>query len=281
MLSGEEIYRAALIMVKKGISHIRLTGGEPLLRKDVIHIVEKLNALREFGLERISMTTNGFYLANYVDSLKKSGLDDINISIDSIDPAVFHEMTGSDLSPVLEGVKAAKNTGIPIKINCVLVAGKNSNGILELMEWAYENKLPLRFIEYMPLDNGSGWERGKVFSEDDVLEVIGSRFNVEKLPRDSRPATRYKVNNDFEIGFISTVSKPFCESCDRLRITAAGELYTCLFSNKGARLKEYLDESHESELEKIITTAVWHKGKGFMEGGNDSSREMTMHMIGG
>jgi cyclic pyranopterin phosphate synthase len=281
MLSAEEIYRIASIMVRKGIRHIRLTGGEPLLRKDVTHIVERLNALRNVGLERISMTTNGFYLSRYAEPLKKSGLDDINVSVDSIDPDVFRKMTGSDLSPVLEGVMAAKKAGIPIKLNCVLVAGENSAEILDLIEWARRYNFPLRFIEYMPLDNGGGWNRDKVFSEDDALAVIRAKHSVEKLPRDNSPATRYKIHNDYEIGFISTVSKPFCESCDRLRITASGELYTCLFSNKGVSLKDYFSLENEVDLEAVIATTVWHKGKGFRESRNDSSRAITMHMIGG
>jgi cyclic pyranopterin phosphate synthase len=151
ILSFEELYRFCEVMIKLGITQIRLTGGEPLMRKGLVNFIYTLNTLRPSGLQRVSMTTNAYYLEKYAVELKQAGLDDLNISLDSIDPDTFFKMTQKPLTPVLKGIEAAKAANIPIKLNCVLVYGENHQEILSLTEWAYQNDFELRFIEYMPM----------------------------------------------------------------------------------------------------------------------------------
>lgn len=281
ILSFEELYRFCEIMVKLGINQIRLTGGEPLMRKGVVNFVKTLNQLRAFGLQRISMTTNAYYLEKYAFDLKLAGLNDLNISLDSIDPETFFKMTQKPLQPVLNGISVAKQVGIPIKLNCVLVNGQNDNEILPLTEWAMQNDLELRFIEYMPLDQPEHWQREKVVIEDEIIRVLSSRFVIEKLERNHDPATIYTLDQHYKLGIISTISKPFCQSCDRLRLTATGELFTCLFANTGTSIRSLLANADEKQLIDTILNTVWHKKAGYIAYQVAPIRKITMHSIGG
>ena len=159
ILSFEELLTFCEMMVSLGIRHIRLTGGEPLMRQGVVNFIDALNRLKPHGLERISMTSNAFYLNKYARALKETGLDDLNISLDSIHADTFMNMTKRPIAPVLEGIAAAQQANLPIKLNCVLVAGQNDHEVLELTQWAYQQKIALRFIEYMPLDQPKHWQR--------------------------------------------------------------------------------------------------------------------------
>lgn len=282
VLTIEEIVQLARVMVRDGITHIRLTGGEPLLRRGLVECVSALNALRPLGLERISMTSNASLLAPLAPQLKAAGLDDLNISLDSVDPATFLHMTGRTLAPVVDGIDAAVAAGLPVKLNAVLLREDNGAQIVALVEWARARGLPLRFIEYMPLDAPGRWQREQVVSEADILDALRERFDIAAIPRSNDPATRYRLDGRYEIGIISTVSNPFCASCDRLRITATGELYTCLFSATGKPLREMLraGASEESLLE-AIRDAVWHKDRGYAAKQGPVERPLTMHAMGG
>lgn len=281
ILTFEEIIFVCKIMIPLGISHIRLTGGEPLMRKDIVQLITALNALRPLGLKRISMTTNAYYLAEYAQALKNSGLDDLNISLDSIRPETFLAMTKKPLAPVLKGITAALESGIPIKLNCVLVAHQNEQEIVEITQWAYRHQIPLRFIEYMPLDQPKQWQLQNVITEDSVLSHLEPHFNIEKQPRSHDPATIYRLNQHYPLGIISTISKPFCQTCDRLRLTAQGELFTCLFAATGTPLRELIQTKNIADLRQHIKTAVWYKDAGFITQPIAPSRKITMHAIGG
>lgn len=281
ILSFEELFTFSRHMVQLGIQHIRLTGGEPLMRQGVVHFIKSLNTLRALGLQRISMTTNAYYLAKHAQALKAAGLDDLNISLDSIRPDTFLKLTQRPLLPVLNGITAAQAAGLPIKLNCVLLAGQNDTEIVELTQWAYSKGIPLRFIEYMPLDAPDHWQREKVVTEDEVIAQLKPYFQLERQPRHNDPATIYLLNGQFELGIISTISKPFCQTCDRLRLTATGELYTCLFAQQGTPLRALLRQNNISLLQQSILQAVWHKKAGYMSHQHTPSRKITMHTLGG
>lgn len=281
LLSFEELLKFCRIMVGLGIEHIRLTGGEPLMRQEIVHFIENLQALKSIGLKRISMTSNAFYLKKYAFALKQAGLDDINISLDSIQPDTFLSMTKKHIEPVLQGIAAALQAGLKIKLNCVLLANKNANEIVQLTQWAYQQQLPLRFIEYMPLDQLEHWQRNKVVTEDEIVQQLQPYFHIKKQQRQHDPATIYRLNDGYDLGIISTISKPFCQSCDRLRLTATGELFTCLFANTGTPLRSLLQQGQEQFLLATIQQAVWHKKAGFIDHQQAPVRKISMHAIGG
>lgn len=282
VLTIEEIAQLARVMVLDGITHIRLTGGEPLLRRGLLACVRALDALRPLGLQRISMTSNASLLAPLAGPLRVAGLDDLNISLDSVDPATFAQMTGRELAPVIAGIDAAVAAGLPVKLNAVLLRDDNGGQIGALVDWARARSLPLRFIEYMPLDAPGRWQREQVVSEAEILDALRERFAVEPLLRSHDPATRYRLDGAYEIGVISTISNPFCASCDRLRITATGELYTCLFAPRGTALRDRLRAgAGDDELLDIIRDAVWHKDRGYAARQGPVERPITMHAMGG
>ncbi|RZA05211.1 MAG: GTP 3',8-cyclase MoaA, partial [Moraxellaceae bacterium] len=206
---------------------------------------------------------------------------DLNISLDSINPDTFLKMTKRPLEPVLEGIAAAQQAGIPLKLNCVLLADDNAHEIVALTQWAYQQQIPLRFIEYMPLDEPDHWARRKVVTEDQIIQQLQPFFKIEKQPRQHEPATIYRLNDQFDLGVISTISKPFCQTCDRLRITATGELFTCLFANTGTPLRPYLAQMDTTLLQHTISQAVWYKDAGFIGNAKAPVRKISMHAMGG
>lgn len=285
LLSFEEITRLAGIFVTRlGITNIRLTGGEPLLRKDLAALISALQPLREHGLERISMTSNAALMPAHAPRLKAAGLDDVNISLDTLDEQRFAELSGGRGKPgeVIAGIEAAISAGLPVKLNSVVMRDHNEQDVIPLVEWAMERSLPLRFIEFMPLDSGQEWNRSKVVSEDEILDVLGDRYRIEQQPASSDPATYYLINNEYRLGVIPTISKPFCRSCDRLRLTATGELYACLFSATGRDLRSPLrDGADDERLEATIRGHVWHKEAGYALNPGYVERPISMHALGG
>jgi len=281
-LSRPDLLRLVRLFVQRGIRNIRLTGGEPLLRPELAEIIADLSSLRPLGLERISMTTNGSRLAQMLPALKAAGLDDLNISLDSVDPQRFRELTGAELAPVLAGIDAAEDLGVPFKLNSVLVRGHNESDILPLTAWAKARAIPLRFIEYMPLDAPGRWQQQAVVSEAEVLATLRTQYCVEPLPRGSEPATLYRLDGDYPLGIISTVSNPFCSTCDRLRLTVRGELYTCLFARNGTDLGALLRQgASDADLVQRIGGAVWNKEAGYAAHRAPVERPITMHTLGG
>jgi len=283
LMDKAELLRLVGLFVRTlGISELRLTGGEPLLRADVPQLVSALGALRSEGLQRIALTSNGVRLAPVAAALKDAGLDDLNLSIDAITPETFTALTRGQLAPVLEGIAAASTAGLPIKLNCVVIKNANEAEVLPLTQWAKARGLPLRFIEFMPLDARKSWASEKVVSEDEIVALLSAHYHLKPLPRASDPAQYYSVNDDYRIGVISTISKPFCASCDRLRLDARGVLYTCLFSATGTDLLRPLRAgASDAELLALIRTAVWNKPAGYAEQPGYVERPITMHHLGG
>jgi cyclic pyranopterin phosphate synthase len=282
LLSREEIVRLAGLFVDNGIDQIRLTGGEPLLRRDLLDCVHALHALRSRGLGRLSMTTNASRIAPQAAQLVAAGIDDFNVSLDAVEPDVFHRLTLRDIAPVLDGIHALKEAGAAIKLNAVVVRGQNDDQVVPLLRWAMAQGLSLRFIEYMPLDAPGQWQRGSVFTEAEMIAAIQAQHRIEQQPRGHDPATPYLVDGHYPLGIISTVSNPFCSTCDRLRLTATGELFTCLFSPLGTPLGRFLrDGMADDVLHDRVRRAVWLKEAGYAARPGPVERPLTMHAMGG
>jgi cyclic pyranopterin phosphate synthase len=282
LLTREEMLLLAGLFVDAGIEAIRVTGGEPLLRADAVERVAALNSLRSRGLKRVSMTTNASRLAPLLERLRASGLDDLNISLDALDPGRFLALRGHRIEPVLESIAEALRQRVPFKLNAVLIRGENECEILPLTAWALERRIPLRFIEYMPLDAPGRWSREAVVGDDSVLATLRRRYRVESLPRANDPATEFLLDGHYRLGLITTVSKPFCSSCNRLRLTAVGDLYNCLFSKSAARIGASLRAGvATAELRSIIRSHVWTKEPGYVALRAPVERAIRMHAIGG
>ncbi|CAB1212373.1 GTP 3',8-cyclase MoaA [Acinetobacter bouvetii] len=295
LLSFEELYQFCDFMVRRGIEYIRITGGEPLMRQGVVHFVAQLQQLKKLGLKRISMTSNAHYLKKYAFALKQAGLDDLNISLDSLDAHQFKQLTQKDLAPVLEGIRAAQAVNLPIKINCVLMNGINDDQILPLAYWSVQQKIMLRFIEFMPLDGDRKWSSEHVVSEQQILDRLSTKFVVTQQRSDaaqstSEPARQYFIDGH-PIGIISTITNSFCGTCDRVRLTAQGEFYNCLFAPQGLNLKTEIkalnsyEPLSELSLDAALSQYIWNKESGFhaiqQRLKNQPSRKISMHMIGG
>jgi len=266
MLSYEEIEYVCDIFVELGIEKIRLTGGEPMMRRDIEQIIFKLAQLKERGLHDLALTTNGYFLPHRAESLKAAGLDRITISLDSLKRDVFKQMTGVDvLDRVLEGIKAAKHAGLqPIKINAVIVRGHNDDEVADFAAFAREHDVGVRFIEFMPLDSGHEWSRDDVVSGREIRERINGRFPLVRLDlhRGSETASRYGFADGApgEIGIIAPVTEPFCGACSRIRLTADGQIRTCLFSTVEHSLREVVrDGTSRAEIIDFVRTVVMKK----------------------
>lgn len=243
-LTPGEIKRVAGLFMQLGVTKIRITGGEPLLRRDVIEIVGSLSSLP--GLQDLALTTNGSRLAAQARDLREAGLKRITVSMDSLDEGVFRTMNGDrgGVAQVLEGIDAAQREGLsPIKLNVVIQKGRNEHTALDLLEHFRGTGIIVRFIEYMDVGTLNGWQAGEVVSSKVLLDRIAARWPLEALESNYRGevAKRYAfTDGQGEIGFISSVSEPFCGDCHRSRLSAEGTLYTCLFANRGTDLREPL-----------------------------------------
>ncbi|HSO73902.1 MAG TPA: GTP 3',8-cyclase MoaA [Blastocatellia bacterium] len=262
ILTFEEITRLASLFATLGVNKIRLTGGEPLLRKDLDTLIEKLSLIG--GIDDLCLTTNGALLEDQAPALVAAGLRRINVSIDTLDAAKFKMMTKrGDLERVLAGVFAAKRAGLqPIKINAVIERGLNDADIIPLVEFSREQGFAMRFIEYMDVGNSNNWINEKMVSKREIIERIDARFPLREVGRDqgSAPSVDYEfVDGGGDIGVIASVTEPFCASCTRARLTADGKLVTCLFSNHGHDLKALLRSgATDDELIEVISH-VWQK----------------------
>lgn len=243
VLSFEEIERLVRLFLDFGIEKVRLTGGEPLVRRDLHRLIARLAGVP--SLSDISLTTNGALLAEQADALYTAGLRRINVSIDTLNKDRFTALTKrGNLDDVLSGLFAAKRVGMsPIKLNAVIIRGTNDDEILPLVEFARSNGFEMRFIEYMDVGNVNAWILEKTVTKKEILEMVHARFPVREVGRahGSAPAVDYEfIDGAGEIGIIGSVTEPFCSSCTRVRLTADGKLVTCLFAESGFDLKSLI-----------------------------------------
>jgi len=289
MLSYEEIEYVCEIFVALGIEKIRLTGGEPMLRRDIETIIRKLAKLRSSGLQDLALTTNGYYLPERARSLKEAGLDRVTISLDSLKRDVFKRMTGVDvLDKVLAGLAAAKEAQLyPIKINAVIVRGHNEDEVADFAAFAREHDVKMRFIEFMPLDSGHEWSRKDVVSGKEIRERINERFPLVRLEvkRGSETSSRYRFADGApgEIGIIAPVTEPFCGACSRIRLTADGQIRTCLFSTIEHSLRDVVRSgaSRDEIVEYIESVVLKKEPRHFINDPGFVAPSRTMSFIGG
>lgn len=289
MLSYEEIEYVCEIFVSVGIEKIRLTGGEPMLRRDIETIIRKLSKFKANGLIDLALTTNGYFLPERARSLKEAGLDRVTISLDSLKGDVFKRMTGVDvLDKVLAGIAAAKEAGLdPIKINAVIVRGHNETEVADFAAFAREHDVQMRFIEFMPLDSGHEWARADVVSGKEIKERIDERFPLVKLAvnRGSETSARYRFADGApgEIGIIAPVTEPFCGACSRIRLTSDGQIRTCLFSTVEHSLRDVVRSgaSRAEVVEYIESVILKKEPRHFINDPNFVAPSRTMSFIGG
>ncbi len=263
LLSYEEITRLVALLGAMGVHDVRLTGGEPLVRRELWRLVEMLSALED--VHDLSLTTNGYLLARQVDDLADAGLRRVNVSLDTLVADRFFQLTRRDsLAQVLEGLEAAQARPElrPVKVNVVALRDFTEDEVLRFAEFARAEPYEIRFIEFMPLDADHAWTRDKVLPNAEIRDMIDAVYPLEPIGRKRHStARRYRfADGQGEIGFVSPVSEPFCGDCNRIRITAEGMLRTCLFSLHETDLREPLRSgATDAELEAVIREAVWAK----------------------
>ena len=285
ILTFEELTRLLGIFVGLGVRSIKVTGGEPTVRADLPTLVRMF---RDVGPDLdISITTNGVLLDRLATPLAEAGVDRATVSCDSLMRHRFAEMTRRDaLEKVLAGLRAAETAGLtPIKINTVVIGGTNDDELVEFARWSRETGFEVRFIEYMPLDAEHRWEREKVVPAARILETIDAAFPLEAAGHGAEPATSYRFADGARggIGVIASVTQPFCDTCNRLRITAEGQVRSCLFALEETDLREPMRAgASDEELAALIRTDVWRKWSGHRINHADFVQPArSMSMIGG
>jgi GTP 3',8-cyclase len=287
MLTDDELVRVVGVFVGLGVQQVRLTGGEPLLRRSLVDVVRRLSALEP--RPKIAMTTNGVGLDRLAQPLADAGLDRVNVSLDTIDPQEFADLTRRDrLHDVELGLKAAAAAGLaPVKINAVAMRGINDHSVADLLQWCLDRAYELRFIEQMPLDAQHGWDASTMISSEEIRDRLQERFELTPLPaadRGSAPAERFLVNGGpATVGIIASVSAPFCAACDRTRLTADGQVRNCLFSQRETDLLGPLRAgASDEELAALIQGEMWRKAPGHGIGSKDFVQpDRPMSAIGG
>ena len=266
VLTADEIIQVATVAVAAGISTFRLTGGEPLLWTDVVDVVRRLAQLRgPSGAVDVAMTTNGIRLVNMLPDLVDAGLTRLNVSIDTLDRQRFHELTRRDrLDDVRAGIAAAARSDLrPLKLNAVAMRGVNDDELIDLVDFAVAHDAEMRFIEQMPLDANHLWNRHEMVTRDEILNTLSTRWHLEAVSlRGGAPAERFLIDGGpATVGVIASVTAPFCGDCDRLRLTADGQLLNCLFSNAEYDLTAALRgaELDSAGIEKMLRQCVWSK----------------------
>ncbi|HHW36955.1 MAG TPA: GTP 3',8-cyclase MoaA [Bacillales bacterium] len=264
LLTFDEIVRISKLFASLGVEKIRLTGGEPLVRKDVHLLVERLNKID--GIQDIALTTNGVYLPKYAKVLKEAGLSRVNVSLDALDDELFGQINGRNVkvNAVLKGIDAALEAGLLVKVNMVVKKGMNDDQILPMAKYFKEKNINLRFIEFMDVGNSNGWDLSQVISKKEIVEVISKEIPVEPLDPNyfGEVASRYRyVDSTAEFGVISSVTDSFCSSCTRVRLSADGKIYTCLFAEKGFDLRALVRQEISDESLFQSLTDIWENRK--------------------
>lgn len=289
LLTFEEITRVARLVVGMGAVKLRLTGGEPLLRKDIEQLVAMLAGID--GVEDLAMTTNGYFLPQKAAALKAAGLQRVTVSLDSLDDAVFRQMNGNraGVAQVLAGISAAEAAGLrPIKINTVVRRGVNEGSLLPLAQLARERGWIVRFIEYMDVGTINGWRLDEVVPAREIVALIDAAMPLEAIESDypGEVAQRYRYRDGGgEIGFITSVTQPFCGACSRLRLSPEGQFFTCLFGSKGTDIRSPLREGADDATLQTIIGAMWgRRTDRYSEIRSQQTREnpkVEMYHIGG
>ncbi len=261
LLSFEEIARFVRVAVRLGVRKVRLTGGEPLLRRDLPLLVEMLSSIE--GLADIALTTNGLLLARHAGALRRAGLDRVTVSLDTLDEDLFRSIadTRAPLARVMLGIEAAHEAGLtPVKLNMVVRRGVNDHGVLEMAEHFRGRAEILRFIEFMDVGESNGWRSEDVLPAREILATISRRWPLRPIPGDPQEgvASRWAYEDGAgEIGVISSVSEPFCHGCTRARLSADGQLYTCLFASTGSDMRALLRDGEGDEELEARLGAIW------------------------
>ncbi len=260
-LSFSEIVRLSRLFVERGVEKIRLTGGEPLLRPNLSDLVGELSLIP--GVRDLALTTNGVLLAQHAASLKAAGLDRVTVSLDALDPETFRLMSGGRGNPerVLEGIEAAVEAGLgPVKVNAVVQRGKNESAVMDLLERFRGTPVVVRFIEYMDVGTLNGWRAGDLVPSAELVSRVAQRWPI----RPAEPQYRGEVARRWlfedgagELGFISSVTQPFCGDCTRARLSSEGKLYTCLFATRGVDLRAALRQGADDDYIGALVDRTW------------------------
>ena len=256
ILNFDELEFLARAFRLLGVEQLRLTGGEPLLRRDLPVLVQKLSAI---GFEDLAITTNGTLLADLAPSLFEAGLDRVTVSLDAVDHEVFEKMSQRKTLPkVMKGLEAVAGTP-GLKLDSVIVKGMNESQIIPLLKLGEKLKAEVRFIEFMDVGGATNWDHQKVFSRAEILEHLGFKLGtVSPLPnRGSAPAERFQLESGQIFGIISSTTQPFCQSCDRVRVTADGKLFTCLYARTGVDLKNFIRPTRSVEKLRSFLSSHW------------------------
>ncbi len=262
ILSFDEIVRLAELFAKMGVEKIRLTGGEPLLRRDLPTLVKRLSTID--GIKYVTLTTNGVFLSKYAIALKEAGICRVNVSLDSLDDKVFMKINNmnTSVSTVLNGIFAASEAGLEVKINMVVKKGLNDTEVLPMVRFFKEKNIALRFIEYMDVGCTNGWNFKDVISKKQLYDMIQEHYPLEPVKQDffGEVAKRYRYKGtNTEVGFISSVTETFCGSCTRARLSTDGKLYTCLFASEGYDLRNMLRSGVPDKQIAATIQSVWEK----------------------
>ncbi|MCQ6283383.1 MULTISPECIES: GTP 3',8-cyclase MoaA [Bacillus cereus group] len=264
LLTFDEIERLAKLFVNIGVRKIRITGGEPLLRKDLAKLIARL--VKIDGLIDIGLTTNAIHLTKQAKALKEAGLHRVNVSLDAIDDDIFKNINGRNINtkPVIKGIIAAKEEGLEVKVNMVVKKGMNDHQVLPMAAYFKEQGITLRFIEFMDVGSTNGWNFDQVVTKRELIEMIHKVYPLEPAEAHyfGEVAKRYRyVGTNVEVGFITSVSESFCGSCTRARISADGKFYTCLFATEGLNVRELLRGNLSDEELLSVIQDVWMNRK--------------------
>lgn len=288
ILSFEEITIIVESMLKLGLKKVRITGGEPLLRKDICLLISMIRNL-DSELD-IAMTTNGTLLGKYANKLFQAGLNRVTVSLDAIEADLFRKLSSTNITPehILSGISLAINAGLPVKVNTVIMKNYNEDQIIPLVRNFHSMNIPIRFIEYMDVGGTNNWNYDQVVTGQEIRDVITEHFgNMSANESDyfGEVSNYWRLKDGYVIGFIESVSNPFCSSCTRARISANGNMYTCLFANKGNNLKSLFELNADKEDIGLAIKAIWEKRtdryseiRGKL---NHNPMPVEMHFIGG
>ena len=290
-LSFDEILRVTKLFTDLGVSKIRITGGEPLLRVNLTELIGDLSTLKK--IEDIALTTNGVLLKKYSEELKACGLNRITVSLDSIDPEQFRKMSGGrgNLETVLEGIDAALSVGFKkLKINAVIKRGTNDDQVIEMIDYFKDQSVIIRFIEYMDVGNLNQWKLNETVGSDEIIKKLSEKWQLDPLDKnyEGETAERYQISgSETEIGLISSVTKPFCGSCTRARLSSDGKLYNCLFASEGKDIRSWVRDGKSDEYIKNELASIWKERRDryselrYSDEIDNTDEKVEMYYIGG